>query len=173
VISVRQSPIHGFGVFAEEKIPAGTFVCEYKGEIISSAEAEKRAELRERQMPRAPTYLFEIDENFCIDATDTKDENAARFINHSCDENCEAVWNARKRRLEIFAKRDILAGEELSVDYGFGLAGFFEHSCRCGAKNCVGFIVAKPLRPALLRRLARKNKTSSRERFRGNAVDFF
>jgi len=165
VISVRQSPIHGFGVFAEEKIPAGTFVCEYKGEIISSEEAEKRAELRERQMPRAPTYLFEIDENFCIDATDTKDENAARFINHSCDENCEAVWNARKRRLEIFAKRDILAGEELSLDYGFGLAGFFEHSCRCGAKNCVGFIVAKPLRSALLRRLARKNKTSSRERF--------
>lgn len=163
VISVRHSSIHGFGVFAEENIAAGTFICEYKGEIISAEEAEKRAALRERENRSAPIYLFEIDEKNCIDATDTKTENPARFINHSCDENCDAIWNAKARRLEIFAKRDIRTGEELSLDYGFGLAGFFEHPCRCGAKNCIGFIVAKPLRTALLRRLARKNKTSAKK----------
>ena len=110
--------MHGQGVFATERIPAG-------------------------------------------DATDTGTENPARFINHACDENCETAWNPRERRLEIRALRDLAAGEELSIDYGFGLAGFFEHPCRCGKKGCVGYIVARPLRPALLRKLAaaRRGKT--------------
>ena len=159
MISVRQSPIHGSGVFATEKIPAGTLVCIYTGELISSEEAEKRSEARSRETPLAPIYIFEIDENLCIDATDTGTENPARFINHSCDENCEAVWNARERRMEIRALRNIAPGEEISFDYGFGLAGFFEHPCRCGARNCVGYIVARPLRPALLRKLAKKKRS--------------
>lgn len=154
MIEIRTSPVHGDGVFATEKIAAGTLVCEYKGELISSEEAERRSAARSRGNPKAPIYVFEVDAEFCIDATDTLSENPARFINHSCDENCEAVWNARERRMEIRAIREIAAGEELSIDYGFGLSGFFEHPCRCGAKNCVGYIVARPLRAALLRKLA-------------------
>lgn len=163
MISVRRSSVHGFGVFATENIAAGTFICRYEGELVSSEEAEKRSTERSRENPRAPIYLFEIDENFCIDATNTGTENPARFINHSCDENCDAIWNERERCLEIFAKRDIRAGEELSLDYGFGLTGFFEHPCRCGAKNCVGYIVARPLRAELLRRLARKKRKLPRK----------
>lgn len=150
--------MHGQGVFATERIPAGTLVCVYRGELISSEEADRRSRARP---PGAPVFVFEIDENFCIDATDTGTENPARFINHACDENCETAWNPRERRLEIRALRDLAAGEELSIDYGFGLAGFFEHPCRCGKKGCVGYIVARPLRPALLRKLAaaRRGKT--------------
>lgn len=158
MISVRQSPVHGNGVFATENIPAGTLICIYRGELISAEEADRRSEARSPNLPASPIYIFEIDENFCIDATNTGTENPARFINHSCNENCEAIWNERERRLEIRALRDIVAGEELSFDYGFGLAGFFEHPCRCGAKNCVGYIVAAPLRPALLRKLAGKKR---------------
>lgn len=160
MISVRQSEIHGNGVFAVQKIPTGTLVCIYGGELISAEEAERRSEIRFREMPDAPIYIFEINENLCIDATNTGLENPARFINHSCDENCEAIWNERERRMEIRALREIEAGEEISFDYGFGLSGFFEHRCRCGAQNCVGYIVARPLRPALLRKLARKHRRS-------------
>lgn len=150
--------MHGQGVFATERIPAGTLVCVYRGEPISSEEADRRSRARP---PGAPVFIFEIDEDRCIDATDTGTENPARFINHACDENCETAWNPRERRLEIRALRDLAAGEELSIDYGFGLAGFFEHPCRCGKKGCVGYIVARPLRPALLRKLAaaRRGKT--------------
>ncbi len=158
MISVRQSPVHGNGVFATENIPAGTLVCVYGGELISSEEVERRSEARSKAASDAPIYIFEIDENFCIDATNTGIENPARFINHSCNENCEAVWNERERRLEIRTLREILPGEELSFDYGFGLAGFFEHPCRCGSANCAGYIVARPLRPALFRKLARMKK---------------
>lgn len=161
-IEVRRSPVHGNGVFAVERIPAGTLVCEYRGEMIGAEEAERRAEARSREDPRAPIYVFEIDEDLCIDATDTAEDNPARFINHSCEENCEAVWNLRERRLEIRALRDVEPGEELSFDYGFGLVGFFEHPCRCGEKGCPGYIVARPLRPALLRRLAAKKRGNAR-----------
>ena len=155
-IEVRSSPIHGSGVFAVEAIAAGTRVAEYRGELIDAETLERRAEARSREAGAgAPVYFFEIGDGRFIDATDVVADNPARFINHSCDENCEAVWDARERRMEIVATRAIAAGEELSFDYGFGLAGFFEHPCRCGAKNCCGFIVAKPLRAALMRRLAR------------------
>ena len=127
--------MHGQGVFATERIPAGTLVCVYRGEPISSEEADRRSRARP---PGAPVFIFEIDEDRCIDATDTGTENPARFINHACEENCEAAWNPRERRLEIRALRDLAAGEELSIDYGFGLAGFFEHPCRCGKKGCRG-----------------------------------
>ena len=92
--------MHGQGVFATERIPAGTLVCVYRGELISSEEADRRSRARP---PGAPVFVFEIDENFCIDATDTGTENPARFINHACDENCETAWNPRERRLEIRA----------------------------------------------------------------------
>lgn len=168
-IEVRRSAIHGDGVFALEEIPAGTCVAEYRGEVISRDELERRSEESSREIgqgERLPIYFFEVEDDCFIDATDCVEDNPARYINHACDENCEAIWNARERRMEIIALRDIAAGEELSFDYGFGLAGFFEHPCRCRSKNCCGYIVAKYLRPALMKKLARHaraRKTESSE----------
>lgn len=158
LIEVRRSAIHGDGVFALATIPAGTCVAEYCGELISREELERRSAERERKNGQGeilPIYFFEVEENCFIDATHCVESNPARFINHACDENCEAIWNAQERRMEIVAIRDIAAGEELSFDYGFELAGFFEHPCRCASKNCCGYIVAKYLRPALMKKLAR------------------
>lgn len=165
LLEVRKSPVHGLGVFATRDIPAGTLLGEYAGELISAAEAAARTEARSRRDSRTPIYIFELDAGHFIDAsaeTDPSEKNFARFINHSCDENCEAL--ARERRIEIRTIRNVRAGEELSLDYGFALAGFFERPCRCGAKNCVHFIVAKPLRPALLRKLAARSRARSRTR---------
>lgn len=158
LIEVRCSPIHGNGVFAKTEIPSGTLVAEYRGELISAEELTRRADLRSRENGgngSATTYFFEIGDGFFIDATNVAEDNPARYINHSCEENCETRWNASSQKMEIFSLRTIRKGEEITFDYGFGLSGFFEHPCRCGSRNCCGFIVAKILRPALLRKRAR------------------
>lgn len=158
LIEVCCSPIHGNGVFAKAEIPSGALIAEYRGEIISTEELARRADLRSRENGEgvtATTYFFEIGDGFFIDATDVTENNPARYINHSCEENCETRWNAQTRKMEIFSLRTIQKGEEITFDYGFDLTGFFEHPCRCGSRNCCGFIVAKILRPALLRKRAR------------------
>lgn len=163
-IEVRRSPIHGNGVFAKTEIPPGTLVAEYRGEIISEDELERRADLRSREEAdgSATTYFFAIGDGFFIDAANVTEGNPARYINHSCEENCETRWNALTRKMEIFSLQTIRKGEEITFDYGFELAGFFEHPCRCGSRNCCGFIVAKILRPALLKKRARHARASGK-----------
>src|SRR5690606_14395353 len=84
---VRWSKIHGRGVFAATDIPKGTRIVEYKGKRISY-------KLACRLYPDVDgkpthTFLFEIDDDTVIDAA--QGGNAARWINHSCEPNCEAV----------------------------------------------------------------------------------
>ena len=85
------------------------------------------------------TYLFTINKKYLLDG-DFK-FNTARLINHSCDPNCE-VLDTSKTKIWITAMKDIKKGEELSYDYGFGFdSNYKDHKCKCGSKNCVGFIV--------------------------------
>ena len=141
--AVRNSKIHGRGVFATERIPKGPRLIEYTGEIITWRIADKRyADDGERGYH---TFLFDIDGKKVIDAA--VGGNAARWINHSCAPNCEAVGEGDKIFIE--AIRNIKAGEELGYDYGF----VFEerhtpelkarYKCLCGAKTCRGTMVAK------------------------------
>ncbi len=163
LVEVRRSRGHGNGVFAREKISAGTLICEYKGEKIGVPELEIREKIRREKSPREPIFIFQIDDENFIDATNFCENNVARFINHSCRENCEARWNAAAERLEIFATREIVPEEELFLDYGFELSGFFERPCLCGNENCCGFVVAKPLRSALLKKIARHKRAQNRK----------
>jgi len=108
--SVRHSPIHGRGVFALRRIPKDTRVIEYRGERISQEEADRRHE----ETNQGPfTLLFEVDDSTIIDAG--VGGNSARYINHSCSPNCEAVNDAG--RIFIEALRDTRPGEELTYDY--------------------------------------------------------
>src|SRR4030042_3880989 len=108
--SVRHSPIHGRGVFALRRIPKGTRVIEYRGERISQEGADRRHE----ETNQGPfTLLFEVDDSTIIDAGVRG--NSARYINHSCSPNCEAV--NEDGRLFIEARRDTRPGDELSYDY--------------------------------------------------------
>ena len=133
-VHFTDSRIHGTGGFARCDIPAGTYVIEYVGERIDKAEAAKRCEADNR-------YIFTLDDTWDIDGDVSW--NPPRFINHSCAPNCEAEVDEEAGRIWIKALRDIKAGEELSFNYGYDVADYLDHPCRCGTSACVGYIVAE------------------------------
>jgi SET domain-containing protein len=140
---IRPSPIQGEGAFATEHIPAGIRLIEYAGQRLTPAEADAR--YPDEGDARHHTYLFAIDDDVVIDAA--VDGNEARFINHSCDPNCDAVID--KARIWIETIRDIEPGEELAYDYAYVLkerhtpAAKRRYPCNCGAANCRGTILAR------------------------------
>lgn len=151
---VRRSKIHGRGVVATKDIPAGTRIIEYVGERITKAESDRRDEARAARAAKGGdgcVYIFEINKRHDIDGD--VPWNTARFINHSCEPNCESE-NVRGH-IWITASRDIAKGEELTYDYGFDVENWQDHPCRCGAKRCVGYIVSKSQRWRLKKRLAK------------------
>jgi hypothetical protein len=141
---IRRSPIQGIGAFATRRIRRGARLIEYTGERISNEEADRRYPDDESQA-RHHTFLFAIDDDVVIDAA--VDGNEARFINHSCAPNCDAV--IEDARIWIEAIRDIAPGEELAYDYAFVLderhtpAAKRRYPCNCGARSCRGTILAK------------------------------
>jgi SET domain-containing protein len=160
---LRQSPIQGRGAFATRRIRKGSRIIEYTGERITQDEADKRYD--DEAMGRHHTFLFTLDEKTVIDAA--VDGNEARFINHSCDPNCQAL--IEDDRIFIYALKDISPGQELCYDYAYERAeGMDEESeklyvCRCGAKNCRGTILAPPKPPKKAKR-ARKTKAAAKKR---------
>lgn len=143
LIVVRPSAIHGTGVYAAKAIKKDTKIIEYVGEIISSDEADRRYD--DDSMEVHHTFLFYIDEDSCIDGA--SGGNESRFINHSCKPNCVAYM--QRKRVFIYALRNIKKGEELTYDYSYTREGEFEESwkdlyvCRCGASNCRGTILVQ------------------------------
>jgi len=139
---LRQSSIQGRGGFAIRPIRKGTRIIEYTGQRISHDEADKRYD--DGGMGRHHTFLFSIDRSTVIDAA--VDGNEARFINHSCAPNCEAI--DEKKRIYIEAIRDIAPGDELTYDYAYERDGTEDedweriYMCKCGAPTCRGTILA-------------------------------
>lgn len=140
---VRRSTIQGKGVFATRKIRKDTQLIEYRGERIDDDEGDRRYPFDENE--RHHTFLFRLEDGSVIDAGSRG--NAAKYINHSCDPNCEAV--EEDGRIFIYALRDIERGEELTYDYYYILdephnaANKKLYPCFCGARNCRGTILAK------------------------------
>ena len=141
-IQVRRSGVHGKGVFAVQDIAEGENVIEYVGEVITWQEAQDR----HPHDPSDPnhTFYFHVDEDRVIDAL--YGGNSSRWINHSCDPNCEA--DEEGGRVFIKALRNIRAGEELNYDYGLIIDEPYtqklkaEYPCWCGAKRCRGTLLA-------------------------------
>lgn len=139
---VRDSGIHGRGVYATSFIPKETRVVEYVGERIDKKESDRRARKQHAQSLRhgdAAVYIFHLSRRYDLDGN--VPWNIARLINHSCAPNCEAQTTGR--RIFIHALRDIHPGEELCFDYGFDVDCFEDHPCRCGSPECVGHIVSR------------------------------
>ena len=140
---IRGSPIQGMGGYATRDIPAGTRIVEYAGERLTPEEAEAR--YPDVPGERHHTYLFAIDDAVVVDAA--VNGNAARFLNHSCAPNCDAVID--DGRIWIDAIQDIEVGEELVYDYAYLLeerhtpAAKKRFPCFCGAITCRGTILAK------------------------------
>jgi uncharacterized protein len=140
---IRRSSIQGRGAFATRRIRKGELIVEYKGERISSKEADRRYPFDEDE--RHHTFLFTVDDDIVIDAA--RRGNSAKYINHSCAPNCEAV--IEDDRVFIYALKSIAPGQELLYDYNFILdephtpANKRLYPCRCGAQTCRGTILAK------------------------------
>ena len=134
--------MHGKGVFALQDIAEGETLIEYVGEVISWDEAQDR----HPHDPNDPnhTFYFHVNEDKVIDAL--HGGNSSRWINHSCDPNCEA--DEQNERIFIKALRNIQAGEELNYDYGLIIDEPYtkkllaEYPCWCGAKNCRGTLLS-------------------------------
>ena len=140
---VRNSHIHGRGVFAAAKIPKGTRVMEYLGERISHDEADRRYAEEHENSPH--TMLFAVNDEVVIDAT--LKGNSARYVNHSCSPNCEAI--EEDGRIFIETLKPIARGEELTYDYNLVLEERHTpalkklHECFCGARRCRGTLLGK------------------------------
>ncbi|MGJ8674075.1 SET domain-containing protein [Rubritalea sp.] len=156
---VRNSEIHGRGVYAAADIDNETQIIEYLGEYVDKDESEKRAwdqAAVAEETGDAAVYIFTLDKKWDIDGDVAW--NDARLINHSCEPNCEA-W-IEEDQIFIYALRDIKAGEELTFDYGFDIECYEDHPCCCGSKNCVGYIVSQEQWPQLEKILAEKKATA-------------
>jgi SET domain-containing protein len=124
-LSIRQSKIHRYGVYAREMIPANRKVIEYAGKRLNRREA-KRAD---------HTYLFVLDNYWSIDGA--IGGSGAEIINHSCQPNL--ISRVMKGHILYLSLRVIKPGEELSVDYNFGRQTE-QVRCFCGAPECRGTI---------------------------------
>ena len=139
---VRNSVIHGRGVFAARAIRKGAVILEYRGERTTWEIVQTRPD----SDPDHPehTFIFETSDGLVIDGG--RRGNAARWINHSCAPNCES-FEDDEGRVFIEARRAIAAGDELTYDYRLSLDGRISrkvragYACRCGAKRCRGSLL--------------------------------
>jgi len=145
-IVVRESGVHGKGVYALRTLKKGERIIEYKGEHIDWPEALRR----HPHDPAQPnhTFYFALDDDSVIDGR--VQGNSARWINHSCEPNCEAALTEVRGRQRVFieALRNIKPGEELFYDYGLVIDKPLtkklkaEYACWCGSKQCRGTLLA-------------------------------
>ena len=161
---LRRSKIHGRGVYARKDIPNDTRLIEYAGERISNAEADRRYD--DEAMAKHHTFLFILNERWCIDAA--VGGNISRYINHSCDPNCVA-W-IEGQHIWIDSQRNIKKGEELSYDYEYDFLPEYTvedlefYACHCGSPRCRGTIVDVPKRKQhLIRELWRRRRRRAKD----------
>ena len=132
LVVVKKSKIHGTGGFARVDLRRSKRIIEYVGPLLSKAKSQA-------ELDAGNAYIFILDEDYDIDGSVVW--NLARFLNHSCNPNCEA--GIVRGRIWLYARRIIRAGDELTYNYGHALEGYDDRPCRCGASTCVGYMVAE------------------------------
>lgn len=142
---VRRSHIQGRGAFATQTIRKGKRVTEYLGEPITHDEADRRYEDDDAK-GRHHTFLFILDDDTVLDARRTRCD--AKYLNHSCDPNCETVID--DGHIWVEAIKPIKLGDELVYDYQFEFDDSYDgediryYACRCGTDKCRGTIIKVP-----------------------------
>src|SRR5262249_62417177 len=129
-VCVGTSRIAGQGLFAGQESKQGTKILRYIGEKITHEESERR-------LAAGNAYVFGLNERYAIDGSTRK--NTARYINHSCNPNCQTEQFGRI--IWIVAIRDIRAGEELTYNYGYEMNDEPPEPSHCAAKICCGYIL--------------------------------
>lgn len=165
---IKHSKIQGRGGYATRDIKKGERLIEYVGERISWAESDRRYD--DTKVKRHHTFLFTVNKRTVIDAA--HDGNDARFINHSCDPNCEAI--DEKNRIYIHSMKPIRKGEELVYDYGYARDKNTTEEdeklyvCKCGSPRCRGTILEPPKKKKAVR--AKHHAASRQAATRGTSA---
>ncbi len=129
-VHIGPSRMHAEGLFTTIDITKGTKIIQYIGAKIAKEESDRR-------LAAGNVYIFGLNERYSLDGDTPK--NTARYINHSCDPNCQTeqfgntIW--------IVSSKDIQAGEELTYNYGYEVDDTPADPCHCGAHNCCGYIL--------------------------------
>jgi len=157
-VQLKKSRIHSTGVFAKKNIPEGARIIEYVGEKITKVESDRRADIPLEQNRKNPengaVYIFQLNKRHDVDGHVAY--NTARYINHSCDPNCET--DIIRGKIWIIALRDIVKGEELAYNYNYDIEDYEDHPCRCSTNRCVGYILDEAYWPRLKRKERAKKK---------------
>jgi len=142
----------GRGLYATKDIKEGTKIIDYKGKIITN----KQVDESDKYDNKKPIYLFTLNKRQTLDGA--YPWNKAGLINHSCNPNSQ--YDGKGLKIWITAIKDIKKGEEFTCDYGFGFdkQDYKQFICRCGSKNCCGFIIREESRWRLHRKFAMSNK---------------
>ena len=152
---VKRSKIDkkGRGLYAIKNIKEGTKIIDYVGNLIT----KKKTEESNKYNNNKPIYLFTINNRYDLDGDFSW--NTAGLANHSCSNNCD--YDGKALKIWIKAIRDIKKGEELTCDYGFGYdENYKQFPCKCGSKNCCGYIVREESRWRINKKFAMNNKTN-------------
>jgi SET domain-containing protein len=161
-IVLKQSRIHSLGVFAKKHIPKGSRIIEYVGEKITKAESDRRSDIplekHRKDSSQGAVYIFQLNKRYDIDGN--VPYNTARYINHSCDPNCET--EIIRGHIWIIALREIKQGEEIVYNYNYDIDDYEDHKCFCGTSRCVGYILDEAYWPRLKRKERTKKKHSVR-----------
>lgn len=142
---VKKSKVHGTGVFATSDIPKNKKIIEYIGDKVTKSEGDRRSAERIKKYlnkkNEGSVYIFELNKKYDIDGSPKY--NKARYINHSCSPNCEV--DILNNQIWIISIKKIKKGEELNYDYGypFDKDDYKDHKCKCGSKNCIGYIISQ------------------------------
>tara|TARA_B100001093_G_scaffold453766_1_gene462646 strand:+ start:149 stop:625 length:477 start_codon:yes stop_codon:yes gene_type:complete len=142
---VKKSKIHGTGIVASKDIKKNIKIIQYIGEKINKKEGDKRSAERIKKFlnkkNEGSVYVFELNNKFDIDGSPLY--NKARYINHSCNPNCEV--DIIDNQIWIISLKKIKKGEELNYDYGypFDKDDYKDHICKCGSKICIGYIISQ------------------------------
>ena len=140
----------GRGLYATRNIKEGTRIINYVGKIIT----KKQTEDSEKFDNSKPIYLFNLNSRYDLDGDVSW--NTARLINHSCSNNCD--YEGKGLKLWVTAIKDIEKGEELTCDYGFSFdEDYKQFPCKCGSKNCAGYIVREGSRWRIHKKFKKSN----------------
>ena len=160
--ALNKSKLHGTGVISTENIKKNTKIIQYIGDKISKKEGDIRSALRIKKYlnkkNEGSVYIFELNKKYDIDGSPIY--NKARYINHSCDPNCEV--DIIKNEIWISSIKKINKGEELNYDYGypFDEDDYNDHVCKCGSIKCIGYIISRDDWPKY-NKFLKKNKKNA------------
>ena len=152
-VEIRKSKVHGKGGFALKDITKDTRVIEYVGKRMTKVDSDKK---QDNEQHKGWVGVFELNKKTDIDGSVSW--NYAKYLNHSCDPNCET--DIIRGKIWIIAIKDIKKGEELTYDYNFDFEDDEdeEYTCKCRAKNCRGIIIGEDEYKKFLKKKKAKKK---------------